>query len=140
MICPLRSCSDPGHAPDQNRRHGSVSCGLPLGLNDDALGVVVGQSMRSPEHRYLTVRIHMQPHRRLASVSLAPAKLAKREVTKCGRSRLAGSCRLSPSHFTVLSCPTVRSSCTHRISRHAPVRSTTNADPSCSALIANMPL
>jgi hypothetical protein len=39
MIFPLRSCSDPKRAADQNRRHGSVSCGLPLGLNDKALRV-----------------------------------------------------------------------------------------------------
>jgi hypothetical protein len=55
--------------------------------------------------------------------------------TKCGRRRLGGSCKLSPCHFT-----TVRSSCTHRISRQASARSTTNADPACSAWIANLSL
>ena len=73
MICPLRSCSDPGHARDQNSRDGSVSCGLLFGHNDYALGVVIGQSMRSPEHGQGAVRIGMDLDRCLGEVPAQPA-------------------------------------------------------------------
>ncbi len=49
MICPLRSCFSPGHAPGKNRRRGSVSRGLIGGLGDVALGVVVGEAVGSEE-------------------------------------------------------------------------------------------
>ena len=99
----------------------------PLGclwlLPDDcASGVVVGQSMRSQN---------------TANWPSGYSRTRTFAFTKCGRNRAGGNCRLSLCHFTVLSLPTVRSAWMHRISCHTPVVSVTNAEPSCSASIAN---
>jgi hypothetical protein len=61
-------------------------------------------------------------------------------MTKCGRNELGGICKFKRRKATVLSLPTTRSSCTHRISLMTMPAIGTKADPSCSALTANLRL
>src|SRR6266446_5200225 len=61
MICPLRSCFSPGHAPGKDRRRGSVSRGLLGGSGDVAIGVIVGEPMGSEEDGDGAVGILMDP-------------------------------------------------------------------------------
>jgi len=75
--------------------------------------------------------------RSMASVPSGYSRTCTLALTKCGLSRLCGSCSRRPPQATVLSLPTTRSSSTHRMSRHAPSRSGTNAVPSSSGAIAN---
>jgi hypothetical protein len=92
---------------------------------DDALGVVISQSMWAPKHRHLTVRILMHPHRHPDKVRAQAARW-QLQTEPLSFHRIVLAHRAVLLHALDLLPP--------------PVRSTTNADPSCSAWIANRPL
>jgi hypothetical protein len=73
MICPPRSCFSPGHAPGKNRRRGSLSRGLLGGLDDLAVGVVVGEAMGAEEDSQGAIGILVNPDDGLDEVRSQPA-------------------------------------------------------------------
>ena len=73
MICPFRSCSDLGRAPDQNGRNGSVSCSLLLRHHKRALRV-----RKTRELELLNAELERRVEARTADLAIANAQLEQR--------------------------------------------------------------